>query len=170
MSIAVPVAGDPWPPCSAAAANPRQAMSTPRSGQLDGGPRVEGRTRAPASKPAETSWSLCSRGALVADADARKKTGRGWVREELKLARGRARGGAVGSRRWCSRRRGAVGRGGARLVWLSRERERTSRSRVEERAEEVAAGSLGRRAMGWIWAFRVRVWRLPHAAVSSAEE
>ena len=53
-------------------------------------------TRAPASKPAETSWLLCSRGALVTVAIARKKTGRGWVREELKLARWRALDSAVG--------------------------------------------------------------------------
>ena len=56
-AVAVLMTGDPWPACSDAAANPRQATCAPCSGQLDGVPRMKARTRALASKPAATPWS-----------------------------------------------------------------------------------------------------------------
>ena len=58
-------------------ANPRQVTHVTRFGLFDGAPRIKGRTRAPASKPAAASWSLGWRGAPVVV--ARKKMGRGWV-------------------------------------------------------------------------------------------
>ena len=57
-AVAVLVADDPWTVRSATTANPRQATRTPRSGQLDGAPRIEARMNAPARKPAAMSWLL----------------------------------------------------------------------------------------------------------------
>ncbi|EMS67958.1 hypothetical protein TRIUR3_21020 [Triticum urartu] len=64
------VAGARRPACSAATANPMQATRAPRSGQLDEAPRIEARTRAPASKPAATPWLLGGISSLSGETDA----------------------------------------------------------------------------------------------------
>ena len=155
--LALP-AMDRW----AAITNPRQVMRAPRSAQLDGAP-MNARAGEQASRDVVVALferSSCHRRRREKE-DGKGMGSRGAKACSLESARQRS-----GARRWCGRRRGEARR------WCGRERQRSLAAAIERererggldlglrsdgREEEVAAGSLGRVATGWIWAFRVRV-------------
>ena len=89
---------EPWgrtwvPRCGrglAATTNPRQTTRAPRSGQLDGAPRIEARMRMPARKPAVTPWSPGGGASISGEAEA--GGGRSVASSLLRASRGRRRG------------------------------------------------------------------------------